>query len=444
MKGKTMKNRTTGVKAKVLALACAAGLAGFASAATINDVRTDVVPGEWTSSFSAAKTYAEAQEVPLIVFFASSGCSHCNKIKEAINTSKFVQWRKSRKMIMVAVDDNATVKNFAKGAARWLQSEKTGKFPYVRIYWPAGGVDCGFNGYPYAGIPGSGSEIEDKLISCFDNQLAKWVSGGGDPGSGTGGDPSPTPAPAPTIGSEWKKARTLNGSYYAKDGSLAGRISVAAGKVNAKGQASIKATITGFDGRNKTTRTAKVSVNKTTTGTLTGAMGTYAFSITGSKISGTLTMGSVNYNVTDAATGGYLPDDALYFVLEDYPETCEGYPIINGTDYLPLSVAFTTKSSKWYFPKKKTLSYDRKTKAFTMKPTSNPSGLKLSYKYKTGYFTGNFTIYALRSPTATTAKRYTAKVTGFMVGSSGEGIATINKVGTYPCTISPTENLAAE
>lgn len=439
-----MKNRAIGMRAKALALACAAGLAGFASAATIKDVRTDVVPGEWTSSFSAAKTYAENQKVPLIVFFASAGCSHCNTIKEAINSAKFVQWRKSRKMIMVAVDDVAAVKNFAKGASTWLQREKTGKFPYVRMYWPAGGVDCGFNGYPYAGIPGSGSEIEDKLINCFDKQLAKWISEGGDPGSGSGGDPTPTPDPTPTIGSEWKKARTLNGSFYAADGSLAGRISVAAGKVNAKGQASIKATITGFDGRNKTTKAARVSVDKTTSGTLTGTMGTYSFSITGSKISGTLTMGSVKYTVTDAAAGGYLPDGTLYFALEDYPETCEGYPIIQGTDYLPLSLAFTTKASRWYFPAKKTLSYDRKTKKFTMKPTSNPAGLKLNYKYKTGYFTGNFTIYALRSPTATTAKRYTAKVTGFMVGSSGEGIATINKVGTYPCSISATESPAVE
>ena len=30
----------------------------------------------------------------------------------------------------------------------------------------------------------------------------------------------------------------------------------------------------------------------------------------------------------------------------------------------------------------------------------------------------------------------TAKVAGFMVGDSGEGVVTINKVGTFACTIS--------
>ena len=69
-----------------------------------------------------------------------------------------------------------------------------------------------------------------------------------------------------------------------------------------------------------------------------------------------------------------------------------------------------------------------------MSETNNPSGLRLTYKKSNGYFKGSFTVYAQRS--GTLAKRYTAQVTGFMVGDSGEGQVTIRNVGTYRCTIS--------
>ena len=77
-----------------------------------------------------------------------------------------------------------------------------------------------------------------------------------------------------------------------------------------------------------------------------------------------------------------------------------------------------------------------------MSSTSNPSGLKLSYNKTSGFFKGSFTIYAKK--TATMAKRYTANVTGFMVGGSGAGSATVRNVGTYRCTIKDEATLEAE
>ena len=120
--------------------------------------------------------------------------------------------------------------------------------------------------------------------------------------------------------------------------------------------------------------------------------------------------------------------------LAGYPEKCEGYPLIHGTKYLPFSQSFTSRSSTWSFARKGTLRYVMKSGDFVMSASDNPSGLKLSYKYTNGYFKGAFTVYALRNEKY--IKRYSAKVSGFMVGNSGEGVVTINKVGTFSCTIS--------
>ena len=418
---------------RIASAVAAAGIALAAHATSINGVGTAVVPGEWTSSFAAAKAYAEANKVPLFVFFASSSCGHCNAVKDAINSAEFVAWRKNRKIIMVAVDDNVQVKNFAKSAARWLQSNKTGKYPYMRIDWPAGGVDAGCNGYPYASIPGSGSTTQARIMNMIDNQIKAWINGGGDSGSGTGGDtPTPVQPSTPTVGPEWNKSRVLGGSLYTQDGVLSGRVTITAGKVNKKGQSKIKAAIMGMNGRSRSISGKYFQVDSTTKGTIAGVAGTYAFQIKGSAISGTLSIDGTVYEVKSEPTGGTLTAGTYVFALEDYPLNCQGYKVIMPEETLPHAQTFTSTATKWTFPRKASLRYDAKVGDFVLSGL-NPSGLKLSYAYKTGYFKGKFTVYAQRSEKA--MKRYTANVTGFMVGDEGCGIATIKNVGSYPCTI---------
>ena len=139
------------------------------------------------------------------------------------------------------------------------------------------------------------------------------------------------------------------------------------------------------------------------------------------------------YYVKPVKTGGTLSDGAFTFKLIDYPEKCEGYPLIHGASYLPISQSFTSRSSKWSFARRGALRYVTKSGDFVMSATDNPSGLKLSYRSTNGYFKGTFTVYAARN--GKYVKRYSAKVSGFMVGNSGEGVVTINKVGTFSCTI---------
>ena len=81
------------LKSVVLSLACAAGVSGTVAAASISDVQTSVTPGEWTSSFSVAKKYAEDNGVPMFILWSNPGCAHCNAVKTACNAADFVSWR---------------------------------------------------------------------------------------------------------------------------------------------------------------------------------------------------------------------------------------------------------------------------------------------------------------------------------------------------------------
>ena len=68
------------LKTVILTIACAAS--SVVSAASLNDVQSNVVPGEWTSSYSVAKKYAEDNGVPMLVFWSSPGCAKCSKMQE--------------------------------------------------------------------------------------------------------------------------------------------------------------------------------------------------------------------------------------------------------------------------------------------------------------------------------------------------------------------------
>ena len=64
----------------------------------------------------------------------------------------------------------------------------------------------------------------------------------------------------------------------------------------------------------------------------------------------------------------------------------------------------------------------------TSKGRTNRSALKLTYTPKSGIFKGSFKVYALQgSGKATKLKKYTVKVTGFVVDGSGAGLATCAK-----------------
>lgn len=63
----------------------------------------------------------------------------------------------------------------------------------------------------------------------------------------------------------------------------------------------------------------------------------------------------------------------------------------------------------------------------------NPAGLKLTYSAKAGTFKGSFKVFAETDEGR--SKKYTATVTGVVVGGEGYGTATIKKVGSVPMKV---------
>ena len=112
----------------------------------------------------------------------------------------------------------------------------------------------------------------------------------------------------------------------------------------------------------------------------------------------------------------------------------DGEPEISGVDvlydFLPWEVQFTA-GAKWSLPAAGSVKYDKEADDYVdAKDSSNPAGLKLTYVSKMGTFKGSFKIYAVDS--AGRLKKFTAKVSGVMVGRHGYGTATVKGAGSWP------------
>ena len=407
-------------------MAIVVGVIQTLSAAELANVSSlsTVVPGEWNSNFAACKSYAESKGVPMLVFWSAPGCAKCNQLKNACNTDTFANWRKAKGIVMAFSEGVGTVKNFARNSS--------GQYPYLRLYWPAGNVDLRFTGRSTT-IPANGATLEAKLMNCVDAYLKNWK-----PGSSSSevnppsGDDDENPL-VPVVGPEWKKARKIWGSITDADGNVAGRVLVSAAKVHArKGTAKVKLQIVNLLGKMKTIGYKDLTVNKTTKGYLSGSIGNGTVSIKGSTISGKVTYENQTYTISSQPTGGALKDGGYIFALESAPSECQGLPVLDGTKFLPMAQKFTSTSSRWTFPAKGTPRYDSKTAAFVMSTTENPSQLKLAYTSSSGYFKGQFIVYAVRGKTL---KKYVATVGGYMVGTKCHGEATIRNVGSFPCAV---------
>ena len=123
-----------------------------------------VVPGEWNSHFYAGKAYAEANNVPMLLFWANPGCGNCEKMISAVKTTEFKSWMASSGYVFVFVEGATTKeKSDAKDFA-WNVSKK---FPYMSVYFP---TSEGWARYNFSGLSAKmpskvGSGLAGKLIS---------------------------------------------------------------------------------------------------------------------------------------------------------------------------------------------------------------------------------------------------------------------------------------
>ena len=124
--------------------------------------------GAWTADFAGAKARADAEGIPMLVFWGNRGCGYCNKMKAAVATDEFEAWQASRGILMVKSEGDATVKEFVRN--------KSGLFPYMCVYWNRG--DDGVVKTLFSGrsgkMPVKTGSLARQLIGSVERDIADW------------------------------------------------------------------------------------------------------------------------------------------------------------------------------------------------------------------------------------------------------------------------------
>ena len=143
-------------------LACAVASAASPTATLLKnrasynaDIATAVKQGKWVANFAKAKKYATDNRVPLVAVWSNGdSCGHCTTFEGAVNSSTFRSYMKSSGIIFYFVyagdrGNGTTSKSGSKAdngiiaspIFHWCRKNTQTAYPFVRIYWPAGGVD---------------------------------------------------------------------------------------------------------------------------------------------------------------------------------------------------------------------------------------------------------------------------------------------------------------
>ena len=441
------------LKTLVAGAAVVAWLAGFAASSPL-PVTSSVKLGAWCGNFTAAKAYADENNIPMVVFWANPGCSQCEKLEAACKKAEFTDWMAARQLVMVfgygaTTADMKACKAFAKSGK---------EYPFVAVYWKANtageGVLERFTGR--SGRFGHGTtksqELWEQFAGAVDNILADWK-----PGSVTPVDPNPEPTPDPIdLTALYGKAQSLDALVLDSDGAAVGTATVKIGKVNArKGTVKVRVSGTLLTGK-KVSASATVSPDLAD-GSLLGELafkspvGAMNFVLEHDAETGSFRFFAqgLGYAISDAGetqVGGAFDVEELSFSAEfDELDLPEGYDlVVDAPSGEPVSVTKNgTKLAcgKAASPKYKKVDGEYELTGLDDEKKPNLTGLKLTYSASKGTFTGSFKIYASNEGEAKgkpKLKKYTAKVTGIVIDGSGAGSVTV-KVGketfTGTCTL---------
>jgi len=136
---------------------------------------TSVVPGYWHASFSKAKSYAAAKKVPLVAVWSNGDvCGHCVMFENAVNSATFRTWMKTSGCVFFFTHAGESAGAVGGSVFHWIRKNNT-SYPFVRIYWPAGGVDVATVGDTVDGRR-DGSAGGKNAISYLKAKLAKFFA----------------------------------------------------------------------------------------------------------------------------------------------------------------------------------------------------------------------------------------------------------------------------
>ena len=166
----------------ITAMATLLTVAGFAGqTATFTKDRlaksADVKPGYWHPDLNKCKAYATKNKLPLIAVWSNGDlCGHCVSFESACSHSTFKNWRKNSGCVFFFISSaDGSAGRQGGSAYNWVYGNKTAKkFPFVRVYWPAGKVDICTDGDTLDGGLG-GATGAKKTVAWLKAKLKKFT-----------------------------------------------------------------------------------------------------------------------------------------------------------------------------------------------------------------------------------------------------------------------------
>lgn len=200
-----MKNGRIASMARVLAVlfglsALAATAADFSVNKLTYSNSSTIVPGEWTCSYSKAKSYADSKNIPIVVFYANPGCGYCNSLISALggNKTDFTAWRKARGYVMVFAYGTKTNAKYGMSASdgntaysfvylsksdfqKTVPKSKANNwgYPFIRVYWKKGpsGKSVSQKFVGRSGVmPVTGGTLTQQFMNSVDSLVGAYAS----------------------------------------------------------------------------------------------------------------------------------------------------------------------------------------------------------------------------------------------------------------------------
>ena len=407
-------------------------------------------PGVWCNNFKATKDYADAANIPMLVFCAKTGCSQCGKLESACNSPAFKAWAADRGLLMVfGLTTNSELKKFAK-------TPNSTQLPYIAVYWKSN--DAGVTVYERftgrSGKMGHGAKksgaLEQQLIDAVEDSLGSWT-----PAPAPAPTPAPTPVPAPALDmtKAFGEPKTIGAVVIDKaSGYYCGTATISVGKIS-KSKKTVKVTVKAslFVGKTVSANVTETPVAKSdkiaaiseTTLSFKSPLGAMGFDLAYDSTTKALVAAVENdqYAIVaeEVVIGGSLGKDKMFFgaALPDELEFPTGYTRLADIHVPFGEPVYIKNGTKFSVDKAAVLKYKKVDGAYVLTGQDDPkkpnlSGLKLTYTSKTGAFKGSFYVYAVkpaaRAGAKPTLKKYTAKVSGVVVNGIGYGIVTV-KIG---------------
>ncbi len=150
---------------------------GEVFAATVSS--GEIKLGEWNRRTRDARAYAVQNNIPLLLFRGSSGCSKCYQLKSACATETFLEWQAKRKLVMVLSMNGDPEEDYNAGKALTPESViSSSSLPKIAVYWHRDDgtiLHKGFVGRTGTMLGQSSSlPLEEQLINAVDSILSDY------------------------------------------------------------------------------------------------------------------------------------------------------------------------------------------------------------------------------------------------------------------------------